>query len=322
MSHLQHGVVAGNLFASGDVLAETGLEHWVDAVAGKFGPSASEMLRTEPSYAEVLRAGTRDSLALYDSQPDVNGVFMDVGSFSLGVLALYLDAVGGITHRRLAELSGTSTILSRGRASAVLALMQFRNLVHKSPVRSAGGQIRYHPDKKLTRHFRARFRIELDALSIIEPALKPLLARWDEPGVFPSFVGLLGTELVRAGTMPPPDVDIFNQVGARRAGMLILFAIMHAADNGGDYPSVAPFELSVSATARRFRVSRSQVLRVLRDLTNAGLIELDGSQGGGRILPTMQQKFPRYGSISHSALLLCAHGALRRLDQKALELAG
>lgn len=319
MSHLQHGDVAGNLSALGDALAETGLEHWVEA--GKSGPSASELLRIEPNYSEVLRVGVNDALALYDTQREINAVFLDIGSFSLGVLALYLDAVGGVTHRRLAELSGTSTILSRGRASAVLALMQFRKLVHKSPVRSPGGQIRYYPDEKFVRHFRTRFRIELSGLAKVEPALLPLIARWDEPGVFASFVAILGGELVRAGAMPPADLDMFNQVGARRAGMLILYEILRAADRGEDFPAVAPFELSVSASARRFGVSRSQVLRVLRDLTNAGLIELEAAQGRGRVLPLMHQKFPRYASISHSALLHCAHGALRKLDQPALALA-
>ncbi len=94
-----------------------GLEYWSTATDGDPYRAAVARLLGEPNYDAVLRRVTGGALALYDAEPKINATFSDMGTFGLGLLALYLDASGGIMHRRLAGLSRTSTILSSARPS-------------------------------------------------------------------------------------------------------------------------------------------------------------------------------------------------------------
>lgn len=286
----------------------TGLEYWGAAARDEIDPRAVARLAAHPRAGEAMRRSVAGGLAYFDSDFETNDMFRDWGAFGLGVIALQLDATGGITHRRLRQISQSSLLLSSGRASAILALLRLKGFVRRD---SEGGQVRYRPEPPLARFFRRRMRIELEAVSVVEPAAADLAARWDEADVFARFMGHLGREMVRAAQKPQqPDLAAITRIGERRSGMLILYHLMLAADRGADFPHAGPFAVSVSGIAKRFALSRSHVLRTLRLIAQEGLIAREGAEGGGRFLPAHADIFPRYWAIGLAGILACAHRTL------------
>jgi hypothetical protein len=289
-------------------LAVTGLEYWDEAVHGEIAPAAVARLMARPGYGAALRKATAEALAFFDAEPVANALFTDLGSFALGIIALSLHATGGITHRRLQGLSHSSTALSRGRASAILAALRIKGFARRGPPQKRGTPVHYEPDARLTHFFQMRFRIELRAA--LDPALTDVMAAFDDPRVFNSFIGLFGAEMVRAGTRPMEDVDMLNRIGARRCGLLIVYALMQAADTGGDFPPTGPYAVSISALARRFAVSRSHVTRVIRLIESEGLLRRTTREGEGILLPALATAFARYVAIGQIAVLACMHRAM------------
>ncbi|HEY1630642.1 MAG TPA: hypothetical protein VGF56_04970 [Rhizomicrobium sp.] len=282
----------------------TGLEYWDAAGA----PEALARMTFHPARANAMRHSVRGGLSFFDAEPQANALFLDVGSFALGIIALYLDATGGVSHRHLRQMSQSSSILSGGRASAMLATMRLKGFIRRDA--GEGRQVLYRPEPLLKTFFRGRMRIEIEACAMIEPAIAPFLARWDEPAVCERFWSHFGAQMIRAGQNRLPELEAHSRIGARRAGSLILYQILADADRGGDFPAVAPFGLSVSATARRFGVSRSQVLRSVREIAREGLIARGGHEADGTVLPALAATFPSFWAHGQIGILASAHRAM------------
>ena len=289
-------------------MIETGLKYWDAATNGVVASEAVARLLAAPGCSAALRHSVGGALKHFDADPKTSGLFLDIGSFALGILALYLDATGGISHRHLREISQSSSILSAGRASAILATLRFKGFA----VREQGGlgDVRYRPAPLLMRHFHGRFRVELEALVMVEPDVARLVERWDEPRLFERFIAYLGAELVRAGTRPIPELDGLNRIGARRAGLLVLYQLMLSADDGEAFPRDGVCKIAITATSRRFNLSRSHVLTVIRSIEHEGLIRRASDAGEAVLLPSLVEFFPRYWAISQVAMLACAHRVL------------
>jgi len=287
-------------------VTDTGLEYWDQTLERARQPGgAVRRLLADPRFADVLRAAARGALHEFDTKTALNTVFLDYGTFSLGFLALYLHAIGGITHRRLAELSGRSTILSRGRASAMLGMMRVKGLVARHTDMS--GQVIYRPSDNLVRFFRDRFRVEFNAVALVEPRVEQMLAHWDEPGTFERYLAMFGMQWVTAGANDLQEFVPFRKILSRRAGMLIVYAMMDAADYGRSTTPLRSFPLSVSALARRFRVSRSQVLRVLREVEGAGFVSLDTAKGEAAFTPRFYEQYLTYSAVVYFYVINFSH---------------
>jgi hypothetical protein len=289
-------------------LVETGLEYWYAATTDRAVDSAAvDRLAAHPRSGEAMRRSIAGALAFYDADPKTNAMFLDLGSMALAIIALYLDASGGLTHRRLKEIGQTSSMLSGGRASAILALMRLKGFIRRE--HDAHRQVLYRPEAVLRHWFLARFEIEIQAQAVVAPEVAPLVAMWKEPGLFERWIRHAGEAMVRVGTEPTAKDDGFNRTGAKRAGSLILFQMMQATDRGGEFPRAGPFALSVTEIAKRFSVSRSHVLRVLRELEREGFMTRP-SDGEGALTPNLPPLFRRYWAITTLGLLACAHHTL------------
>nr|QQZ50136.1 hypothetical protein JKL49_26830 [Phenylobacterium glaciei] len=143
-----------------------------------------------------MRSSVRGAVAYYDAAPALHRDVKDVSRFLLGVLALYLDATGGLTHRRLRELSGKSGILSAGTATAVLLRLQLIGYVTRTD--AANGHSRpYKPTPAMEAAFRGRMRIEFEALTHLTDETAEMLARFDEPAVFSMLMAMMGASRCR-----------------------------------------------------------------------------------------------------------------------------
>jgi len=287
----------------------TELEFWRETVLAGTAQDHVARLLDRPEYDEAVRRSILGSLHFYDSEPETNAIFREMGTFGLGVLALYLDSTGGITHRRLAGLGNTSTILSAGRASAILGLLRAKGLVTREAATN-GLPARYLPSAQMTHFFCARFKVDLSALIAVEPALQTHVARWEEPGVFPRFMALLGGQLVRAAQDRDHQFKSFNDIGTYRAGFLILNDLLMRADRGGPLPALEPFDIPVSEVARRFSVSRAHVRRLIDRLESSGYLVRDQS-GAGCFQPTLGPIMRHYFALGHVTFMGFAHEAMR-----------
>jgi len=293
----------------------TGLEYWRNAAREEVDVAAVARLTDDPRYSAVLRQAITGGLAFNDAEPELNATFQDIGTAGLATLALYLDANGGITHRRLAEISNTSTILSRGRASAILGMLRFRGLATPERHAPRGAQIRYRMSPGIPHFFTTRIGIEFKALSLVEPSVNALLEIWEKPGTLHTYVASFGNDLVNAGRKPVADLETITDVGGRRGGFHILFDMLMRADKGDMFPSLAPFEVSISEMARRFSVSRAHVRRVVARTEALGFLVRD--KDTFQFQPVLQSKLRRYIATVHVALMACAHDVLQPPDKTA-----
>jgi len=271
-----------------------------------------QALVADPRLDDAIRRSIRGALTSVQTDPVLHQNLKDVGRFMLGVAALYLDATGGLTHRRLRDLSGRSGLSSAGTATALLLRMRLIGYVQPDELLSNGAAKRYRPTDHMTAAFRNRVRIELQACADLDPAAAEVLARLDEPGIFARLIGELGGAAFEAARNPHPDARAIDVFAMRSAGMLIMYQLLNDADDGGPFPpSDGEVDVSIAAYARRFKVSRSHVLTVLRDAESFGVLtRLDG--GRVRMETEAGKVFRLFYAVIYLGLM---EGCRRTLDR-------
>lgn len=268
-----------------------------------FAEAHIQAMRDDPRLEGAMRHSVNRALAYYRANPLMHRNLKDVGRFVLGVVALYLDATGGLTHRRLRALSGQSGLISAGAASAVLLRLRLIGYVtpHGPQV---NGQVKlYRPMPAMVDAFRERVRIELEAAAVFNPRVAAILKRLDEPEVFPSLMAVLGDDAINAARHPHPDTIGIDRISTRTAGMMILYRILSDADQGAAFPPLGEVTVSVSGLAREFEVSRSHVLTVLRDAEQAGLMTRLEGEGRWRLEPAMGQAFRTLYAVIYMGMI-------------------
>ncbi len=237
---------------------ETGknLQYWSDAIKGlpRIPDALIDELASRPGMDAALRHLVGETTAFVRSEAAFQAHFYDTGTYFLGFLILYLHLTGGLTHRRLTALCGTSRVLSNGRASAILLRLWSKNMLRRAEHRAADRTVLYTPTPAMIAGYRARLKIDLESVAMCEPTIGALLARWEEPGMFEGLIATAGGDLVHAAVTPTADVDVFNRVGANRAAMLVLGAVILGADKGGAFPPQGETRISISALAMGFKV--------------------------------------------------------------------
>ena len=249
-------------------------------VMGALSQPELDRIQGLPDFGAVsLRAMDGWAPHAEDSQ-SMTRTLRDIGHYMAGVWAIQLhQSPGGLTHASLAEIVAPMGMGSRTRVHAMLAYLQVIGLIRAAPKRGDGRLRHYEPTTGLTTIFRARFRRELTILADLIPALTETLARWDEPGVFESFISAHG-RFMSAGFMTyDPDASNLDVFSHRNAGLIILGQLVTAAHRPGDpFPPPGPVGLNISEIARLSGVSRAHVRGVLKAGEGKGFLisETDG----------------------------------------------
>lgn len=264
-----------------------------------------QALRAHPRMGEALRHSVLRSIAFYQAYPVMHRNLKDVSRFALGAIALYLDATGGLTHRRLRELSGQSGIISTGAATALLLRLRLIGYVMAAEVLPSGATKLYRPTETMTTAYRERMKIELEACAKVDETVLSVLQRLEEPGVFQSMMSVLGLDSVTAAGRPHPDARALDRLSLRTAGLMILFQLMADADQGGVFPPVGEVEVSVAALARRYEVSRSHVLTILREAEDWGMIRRLG-EGRWWLEPELGKVFSTFYAVLYLGMVKAA----------------
>jgi hypothetical protein len=293
----------------------TGLEYWYDAGAGSHtDPRAIERILSHANFERALRHSVTRSLAFFREETEFNISVLDLGTFFLGFLALYLHTTGGLTHSRLADVCGTSRVLSAGRASAILFHLRSKGFVRRAEKRSSDRTVIYTPAPRMMGCYRERNRIEFEAEAMIEPAVLPFLRRLDEPGIYERFLAAVGRDTTTATKFPDEELADITAIGTHRAGHLILYQLVELADDGGAFPPVGTVNISISTLAEQFRVSRTHIRRVLEKCMQHGLLAKNGGDASYILLPKLRDQLRKQTAILYAAGMRMVHFAMESWD--------
>jgi hypothetical protein len=247
-----------------------------------------------------------------------DGVTGDLESLILGVLVLYLDATGGLTHRRLRDVAAVRGLLSAGRVSALLMRLQMIGYVQAGKYDTPGTQKIYRPTPQMAAAFHARFRVDLESIQMMASGMGDMLARFDEPEGFGAFMVTFGRYVLaavnrgihRSGAGAEGMLAI-ERIGASRAGYKVLFILQDAAAReAGHFPATGRVRLSVAALAKRCRVSRTHILRILR-MAEASEFLVRHGEGEMEVLPALPDALERFYAEMFIVIAACADRSLR-----------
>lgn len=290
----------------------TGLEAWESAVSDRVHEDFLQtVVLADPRFAQAHRQAVEGALAYSQGHAAFQATVSDSGQFFLCGVALYMDASGGLTHRRLRSLMGDSGIISAGRASALLWRLRLGKFIEPFDGDTGEGLLkRFVPTRTMEDAFRERFRVDLRAIETLEPAIEPVLARLDEPAVFRGMIRQMGDDLISAAAREEPRLRAYNLIAARTAGVLVMYELLVSVKGDGDFPVCGLAGTTVAGLSRQFGVSRSHVLSLLRQMEAAGLIRFDAGSGRPVILPPMRDALRLAEALVFMGQIRAAHRVL------------
>lgn len=258
--YLQQGVDEGTEIAS--------LMSWANAG----GPGAENYSRmpAHPRFDRAARALAANMLEAGAESEALDGVFKDAGRYVCAMWAMYAHVSGGLTLPRLKEICAASGLLSPGRARALLLYLRYLGYV-ESAGRDNNRVVRYTPTQDFIRSWRRHFRAALDAARVVEPAVDLVLNRLEEQPVFETLARFQGEEFLAATRgATATDTPYFRVFLNRHAGQQI--AMLFGAEGSGAFPTRETIAFSSAATAKRFRVSRVHIKRMLDHAQREGFL--------------------------------------------------
>jgi len=231
-----------------------------------------DRLRRRPEYPAAVRALAANLLRDADGDPSLSGLLRDAGRTVAGLSAAYLSASGGVTLPRLKTFIAGFGLVSPGRARALLNYMRYLDYLEPDPAGSGERPARY----RLTSHFLASYtRHEaglLEAVRIVEPAAGIVLRNLGDDAVLNALVIAQGEAFLAGSSQTSPLAAWYRVFMHRLAGIQIIHGLVAEAE---DFPPRGPIAFSMTATARRFDVSRVHVARIMKAAAGAGFLRLE-----------------------------------------------
>jgi hypothetical protein len=245
------------------------LRRWVSD--GAIPEATSSRLISDPRLPGAIRVLAVNGLKASANDKALDGLCKDAGRYFAGMLVVYLHATDQLTLPNLKAYCATTKLLSPGRARALLSYLRYLKFIDEVPAELRKGPTRYTATPALLTAWRSQLRAALQAACTIEPAVRIVLDRLDDPDVFFTFIKIQTNEMIDGiGSSDARRDDPFMRIIVHRhAGARILLSLLAAAD---EFPPAKPIPLSVSATAQRFGVSRIHVQRMLDEAQSGGLL--------------------------------------------------
>lgn len=282
-------------------MAVTGLERWDFPDRGAPHSAIPIAILGHPNFHNAQRASYQAALDYCQAHPDMQSAISDMGSLLLCIVALYLDATGGVTHRRLRALMGKSGAVSAGRATALLWQLRRKDFIQPG---RRDGKACFVPTQAMRDAMQERVRHEIRAAVHIEPALQSYLARFEGDALFPAIWSRLGDDLLDAATKVDPSLADLHVIGDRAYGFAMTYAIAAA-----DWDAPGTAAPAGAALARTYGTSRSHVFRVLKLMEQFGYLEVRNTERF--VTPRLREALRQFQCMTYAATLRAAHRALR-----------
>lgn len=281
-------------------------------------PAAVAALRAQPGFAEAMRTSAKGLVAMYQGGHLLNWLMDDRGRLLFGYIALYLhatrdpaDSASGLTPTRMKAMCVDFDICSPGRAGAMLSLMRFSGYLTPDIQIVDKRQRRLVATEKLYDLLRARWRLHFSAIGPLLPDGAALLSALDDPAFDRALVVAMVARF-RAGFRLVHSAPGLGLFGERNAGMLILTSLITAGAEDDTVPPQRPVPISIAALARRFKVSRPHVLKLIRDAADEGFLERIGADSGMVVLkPRLAEATQNFFATTYLFLADCAREALQ-----------
>jgi hypothetical protein len=293
-----------------------------DLIRGPLSAEAVAALRAHPLLPNAVSAAAGAMVAISRRPP---AIITDLGRLLIGNLALYLhysrdpaDPSSGLSAGRMKELCSEQKVCSKGRALAVMALM--RNAGDLVPATCQVDQrLRLLvPTEKLINRCRQYWEAIFRGIAVVIPGRSDAIAALQREAVLAGFQQVFGGYFCAGMRMFKLEAGL-TPFAQRNAALAILFSLLVASEQDGDAGSPATVRISIAELARRFGVSRPQVVRVLSNAVEACLIERSAPDG---LHVTV---LPRLRSVTEdfyvTAFLLCDYYmqiALKRVGRGEL----
>lgn len=266
-----------------------------------------------PNFTAAARALSRNMLDAASEDARLDGIVKDLGRYFATGCALYLDVTGGLTLPRLKELCAQSGFLSPGRARAMLLYLQFLGYVDFLPQPQRQGAGRYRPTAALVDAWRLHLRAGLQAAALIEPAANAILPRLGQDHVLNVYLEFVGAGFLVAAGATKQQPSLLLKFYERHAASQLIHCLLMSVPQGDVFPPREPIKVSIAATARRLRVSRVQIRRLLRGANQDGLIDI--AADGAVVLTPATRTMLRYLFAGRLiGFLICAAKTEARLD--------
>ena len=287
------------------------LERWDTGT--QITPENYARLRASPRYAQAVRRFAANMLAESDRDPVLDGILKDVGRNVAAVCAAYLHMSGGLTLPRLKALCAGFGTLSAGRARALLIYLRYLKFVEiwADDAKPAV----YAATPRFLDTWRRHQRAVLEAAAIADPAAGALLEVFDRPGAFEAFVRHQCEVFFEASQVHDLDTPYYRTFMHRYAGIQIVHALLAAGDG---FPPQQPIPFVISAVARRFRVSRIHVRRLIEAGEREGLL-LRAGDGALAFTPQGREALDWVFSTQLIFFLAAAGRALRELRTSVMK---
>jgi len=243
---------------------------------------AVRALQANPRFPDSVVATAQGAIELHQGGRLMNWIMSDRARALLGYLAYYLEVVGdgegdasGLTPTRLKRICSDAGLCSPGRAGAMLALMRAAGYIAAVGDPADGRVRRLVATEKLKDNLRRRLERQMLAIEPLFPDLigaSSLLGRAEFEGPLIRWLGdqfAAGFRIIAHA----PDMALFAE---HNSGMVILFNLTLSGQPGDGFPPRGPVTTSIAGLARRFGVSRTHVLRLLRAAESAGHIQRVG----------------------------------------------
>jgi hypothetical protein len=286
-------------------------------------PQAVLRMRTHPELPAATRRMLRALIEAYGSNSVWNRVFSDRGRFMGSLAALYLHLCPdggtgqqGLTLGRLQALCMDIGLCSRGRARALLILLQVTGYIAADPGSAADRrQRRFVPTQRLTEFQHRRWSQQFAAMDALVPHARAAQAACGRPDFAAAFLAEMA-RCYRGGFRLLHYAPELAQLTERNAGLLLASSLILAAPD--ELPEDgAAVPVSISALAARFGIARAHARGLLEHLAEAGLIRRAPGHDSVLVLPDLARSLLGFYAACFALLAHGAAVALREIDAEA-----
>lgn len=290
-------------------MVSRGLAYWS---AHQVGPSSMDAEAraaaiTHPRFEEACRLLVTKGFARYRSDHVFARANKDISRYFFAYFALYLDARGELTLTTIRDFVSELGLASPGRAAAILFRLRTIGYIERDKEQNDRRVRRYVPTEALKSMLRRIIRDELSALALMEPEAVIAAERLDEPEFFKAYALRAGQGLAGIAQMEDPGET--KHFTARDAGTMVLLDIAFSGEPGDVYPPRGPVKMSVTELARKYEVSRSHVLKMLRDAEKEGLITRNPDERTGVLSEALRVALSNLHLSQLVGNAICAHAA-------------
>ncbi|MQT12459.1 hypothetical protein [Segnochrobactrum spirostomi] len=250
-----------------------------------------DRLVCHPDIDRAITVSAKTIVEMHRGHWVMNRLVSDRGRFVLATMMTELHfregKGGGFTAARLRDLAIAEAVCSPGRVTAFIAAMRLVGFLRPAPSADRRAK-RLVPTTQFIDLQRERMTGMFLARAIVRP--HDDVAALEDPWVLGGMMSFMLKRYVQ-GFRIAIEVPALRHVMDRDVGIpLTLCVVLN--DLEGRQSNIAPL-------ARRFSVSRSHVLTVIRELSAENLIEQSSARGGFRGTPLLLEAARRFFATAY-----------------------